>query len=264
MRTTRNQFLTITGGNEDLRPESSKSYSLGVVWTPAQAQGLALSADVFKIEQHDVVSSSAQFIVNQNARFGNFKDRVTRDEMGNLTLVSAQNINIGERKLSGADFALTWHLPRRSWGQFSFVGGATWIQEYQAKLDSSAPRLDLAGTFRDEASEGLGGIPEWKGQASLRWKHERWKASYQIHFVDKMLEIIPGTSEERHIDSWRAHDLQLNYTFPVLDGLRLTAGVDNLFNEGAPLAASAFNDNIDGRTHELKGRYWYTRLSQRF
>jgi hypothetical protein len=36
------------------------------------------------------------------------------------------------------------------------------------------------------------------------------------------------------------------------------------FDTEAPLAASAFNDNIDGRTHELKGRFWYLRLSRRF
>ena len=41
-------------------------------------------------------------------------------------------------------------------------------------------------------------------------------------------------------------------------------GVDNAFDEPAPLAASAFNDNIDARTHDLKGRFWYTRISQRF
>jgi iron complex outermembrane receptor protein len=110
---TRNQFLTVSGGNEDLKPETSESYSVGLVWTPTALQGLALSADYFQIDQEDVVSSSAQFIVNQNARFGTFDDRVSRDEMGNLVLVSAQNINIGERSVRGADFAITWHLPRQ-------------------------------------------------------------------------------------------------------------------------------------------------------
>jgi len=47
------------------------------------------------------------------------------------------------------------------------------------------------------------------------------------------------------------------------EGLRLTLGIDNLWDEGAPLATSAFNDNIDGRSHELKGRFWYTKLSLR-
>jgi iron complex outermembrane receptor protein len=60
------------------------------------------------------------------------------------------------------------------------------------------------------------------------------------------------------------HDLQLSYKLDVLEGLRLTLGLDNVFDRDAPLAASAFNDNIDGRTHELRGRYWYTKLSQRF
>ncbi len=66
------------------------------------------------------------------------------------------------------------------------------------------------------------------------------------------------------IDDWTVHDLQLSYTFDVLEGLRWSLGVDNALDEEAPLAASAFNDNIDGRTHELKGRFWYTKLSQRF
>ena len=64
--------------------------------------------------------------------------------------------------------------------------------------------------------------------------------------------------------TWTVHDLQLSYKFDLLQGLRWTLGVDNMLDEEAPLAASAFNDNIDGRTHELKGRFWYTKLSQRF
>ncbi len=261
---SRNQFLTLQGGNPDLQPESSNSYSLGLVFTPAQLQGLALTADLFRIEQEDVVSSSAQFIVDQNARNGSFANRVQRDAMGNLTLVKASNLNIGSRKVSGADFGLDWRLPAGRWGQFSVNGSTSWIAEYLARLDADAPQIDLSGTFRDEASEGLGGIPEWKAQLGLRWTRDRWRGSYQIHYVDSMLEQVPDSTRTRHIQSWMVHDVQMNYTFNVLDGLRLSLGVDNLFDEDAPLATSAFNDNIDGRTHELKGRYWYTRLSQRF
>ncbi len=260
---TRNQFLTLKGGNPGLSPETSDTYSLGVVWTPTGAKGLALSIDLFEIEQQDVVSSSAQFIVNQNARSGAFDDRVERDDMGNLTLVSASNINIGEREVRGADFALTWHLPRLRWGQFSVIGNASWIHEYLARLDLTAPSVDFAGTFRDEASEGLGGIPDWKAQLGLRWSQDRWKGSYQLHYIDGMTERIPESPRTRSIDDWLVHDVQLNYTFPVQEGLRLTLGIDNLWDEDAPLATSAFNDNIDGRSHELKGRFWYTKLSLR-
>ena len=261
---TRNQFLTIKGGNPELKPETSKSYGAGIVWMPRANPGVVISADYFQIDQEEVVASSAQFIVNQNAAHGRFEDSVQRDALGNLQLISARNINVGQRRVRGVDFALIYHHPRNSWGQFSILSGATYIDEFVTRLDASAGELDLAGTFRDEASEGLGGIPQWKGQLSLRWSGERWRSSYEAHFVSAMDEIIPGTGQTREIEPWVVHDLQFGYKFDILDGLRWSVGVDNLLDDGAPLAVSAFNDNIDGRTHELKGRFWYTKLSQRF
>ncbi|KZX58207.1 hypothetical protein A3709_01695 [Halioglobus sp. HI00S01] len=260
---SRNQFLTLKGGNTELRPETSNSYSAGLVWTPVALPGLAVSVDYFIIDQGNVVSSSAQFIVNQSARDSSFQDRVERDAQGNLTLVRANNINIGKRKVSGADTALTYHYRKGPWGQFSLVGSSTYMRGYKARLNRTASRIDFAGTFRDEASEGLGGIPEWKAQLGLRWARDRWRGSWQMHYVGSMEELVPGIDNTREIDSWLVHDLQLSYTVPVLGGLRLTLGVDNLLGAEAPLAASAFNDNIDGRTHELKGRFWYSRISQR-
>ncbi|MBN7799021.1 TonB-dependent receptor [Parahaliea mediterranea] len=261
---SRNQFLTVQGGNPALEPETSHGYSAGFVWTPAALGSLRLSLDLFEMEQEDVVSSSAQFIVRQNALYGSFAEDVTRDEMGNLVLVRATNINVGQRLVRGADLGLTYHFPRDRWGQFSLNGNATYLGDYRARTDAAAPEIDFAGTFRDEASEGLGGIPQWKWQLGLRWHDNRWRASADLHHVSSMKEQLPGTGGTRTIDSWTVMDMQLSYTFDVLEGLRLSLGVDNALDEDAPLAASAFNDNIDGRTHELKGRYWYTRLSQRF
>ena len=261
---TRNQFLTIKGGNPKLKPETSKSYGVGIVWMPRANPGVVISADYFQIDQEDVVASSAQFIVNQNALHGRFEDNIQRDSLGNLQLVGARNINVGQRRVRGVDLALIYHHPRNSWGQFSVLSGATYIDEFLTKLDASAGELDLAGTFRDEASEGLGGIPQWKGQLSLRWSGERWRGSYEVHFVSDMEEITPETIQTRSIDSWVVHDLQFAYRFDILEGLRWSLGVDNVMDKSAPLAVSAFNDNIDGRTHELKGRFWYTKLSQRF
>ena len=261
---TRNQFLTIKGGNPDLEAETSKSYGAGIVWMPRANPGVVISADYFQIDQRDVVASSAQFIVNQNALAGRFEDNIQRDGLGNLQLITARNINVGKRRVRGVDLALIYHHPRNSWGQFSILSGATYIDEFLTELDASSEQLDLAGTFRDEASEGLGGIPQWKGQLSLRWSGERWRGSYEAHFVSGMDEIIPGTTVTREIEAWIVHDLQFAYKFDVLDGLRWSVGVDNLLDDEAPLAVSAFNDNIDGRSHELKGRFWYTKLSQRF
>ena len=261
---SRNQFLTVKGGNPNLEAETSDSLSAGLVWIPLRIPGLRVTADYWEIEQKNVVSSSAQFIVDQNARTGRFADSVSRDGLGNLVRVEANNINVGRRRIRGADLGFSYHFPDQPWGQLSITGNGAWIREYLAQQDPGADAVDLAGTFLDEASEGLGGIPEWKGQLGLRWKRERWDASYDIHHVSAMRETLPGSNLQRSINDWTVHDLQLSYVFDVLAGLRLTMGVDNVFDEAAPLAASAFNDNIDARTHDLKGRFWYTRISQRF
>ncbi|MFU8765789.1 MAG: TonB-dependent receptor domain-containing protein, partial [Haliea sp.] len=261
---SRNQFLTVKGGNPDLEAETSDSLSAGLVWIPLQIPGLRVTADYWEIEQKNVVSSSAQFIVDQNAGNGRFADSVSRDGLGNLVRVEANNINVGRRRIRGADMGFSYHFPDQPWGQLSITGNGAWIREYLAQQDPGADAVDLAGTFLDEASEGLGGIPEWKGQLGLRWKRERWDANYDIHHVSAMRETLPGSNLQRSISDWTVHDLQLSYVFDVFAGLRLTMGVDNIFDEAAPLAASAFNDNIDARTHDLKGRFWYTRISQRF
>jgi iron complex outermembrane recepter protein len=261
---SRNQFLTVKGGNPDLEAETSDSISAGMVWIPLRMAGLRVTADYWEIEQQNVVSSSAQFIVNQNARNGRFADSVSRDGLGNLVRIEANNINVGRRRIRGADLGFSYHFPDQPWGQLSITGNGAWIREYLAQQDPGADAIDLAGTFLDEASEGLGGIPEWKGQLGVRWKRERWNASYDIHHVSAMRETLPGSNLQRTIKDWTVHDLQISYIFDVLAGLRLTLGVDNALDEAAPLAASAFNDNIDARTHDLKGRFWYTRISQRF
>lgn len=261
---SRNQFLVVKGGNPELKPETADTISAGLVWTPQPVEGLKLSLDLFQIEQEDVVSSSAQFIVNRNARFGEFSDNVTRDAMGNLVLVTANNINVGRRRVQGADMAVTYQFPLRGWGQFYLSGAGTYLNEYLLRTDANAPELDLVGSFRDEASEGQGGIPQWKWLLGMRWIKERWRGSYDIHYISGMEELLPDSGQTRNIASWTVHDLQLSYTFKLLDGLRWSLGVDNAFGQEAPLAASAFNDNIDGRSHELRGRYWYTKLSQRF
>jgi len=261
---TRNQFLVVKGGNPDLDAEHADTWSAGIRWNPASVPGLRLKADYFLIEQEDVVASSAQFLVNRNARDGSFAERISRDERGNLVLVQAENLNVGRRRVQGVDLGLTWTLPRQTWGQLQLQGKGAWIGEYLTQFDPSERGRDLAGTFQDEAAEGLGGIPRWKSQLGLLWHWRNWEASYQLHHVSSLRETLPDTNRRRRIDAWTIHDLQLSLLLPVREGLRVTLGVDNVLDEAAPLAASAFNDNIDARTHELRGRFWYARLSQRF
>lgn len=257
---TRTQYLTEFGGSQTLEPERSTNKTLGAVLTPSSLPGLFANVDFFWIEQTNVVDASAQYILNQNAQNEVFSDRVLRNEDGDIERINASFLNIGRRKLSGIDLTLRYqHLLED--GVATFSVNAAHLRHFEDQLTPSAPAEDIAGTFSDEASEGNGSLPKWKANTGLNWKQENLDLHYTINFISSLKEEIPKTQQSRHIKSWITHDLQLSYILPIQKGLKLTLGADNLLDIPAPFAASAFNDSMDSRTHDLKGRYWYGRLS---
>ena len=261
---TRVQFLTVTGGNPNLLPEDSRNVSLGAVWSSSRWRGFTASLDYFQIAQRNVVDADAQFILDQNAATGSFDDRVQRNANGELERITATNINIGERDVSGWDIALNYKIPRTRSGRYSLSLNAANIHEYKERLGPDSARQNLAGEFTDAAADGNGALPEWKYNLGMYWKHKQWQANYSMHYVSSLREDIPESTGTRSIGRWLTHDVQMNYLFLVANGLRFTVGVDNLFDKEPPFAASAFNDNVDSRTHDLTGRFWYARLAQRF
>lgn len=260
---TRNQFLTVFSGSTDLEPESSSNSTLGLVWTPTQLPGLYAAIDFFKIEQNDVVDASAQYIVDQNAETGAFQDKVTRSASGDIEKIDASFINIGRREINGADVTLKYqHFIDAGLASISL--NAAHLNSYKDQLAPTAPAEELAGSFSDEASEGNGALPKLKANTGIHWQQNGLDLHYTINYVSPLDEYVPKTGAKRTIDSWVTHDVQFNYLLPVQKGLTLTLGADNLLDNPAPFAASAFNDSMDSRTHDLKGRFWYGRVRMSF
>ena len=257
------QFLTITGGEDDLDPERSQTFSTGFIWQ-RQWSGMeaGLSMDWYDITQEDVVESSAQYIINQNARSGRFADRVSRNADGNISRVQATLQNIGRREVNGLD--VTAHLMRdlKRLGRITIALNATHIAEFKDKFDPEAPTVDKAGTFSDEASGGLGALPDWKWNLGLSWQHVHWQGHYNIYHVSDLQEMVPLLNAERTIDSWTTHNVNLNYLGPMTKWFRVTAGINNLFDESPPFSAAAFNDSYDGRTYDITGRYYFLKVEK--
>lgn len=260
-----NQFLTITGGNRNLDPESSRTFSGGVVLSPDWGDvGMQVSVDFFNIDQTDVVESSAQFIVNQNARSGEFDDRIVRDSNGNLTQVLATLQNIGRRDVEGLDINFRFDYDLAAYGVLAFDVDSTHIMRFEDQFDPDSPRVDRAGTFSDEASGGLGGLPDWKINASLEWKYGPWQAHYNVYYVSSLEEKLAFADIERTIKSWMTHNINLSYVGPATAGYRVTLGGQNIYDKQPPFSAAAFNDSYDGRTYDITGRYLYLKIDKTF
>ncbi len=260
---TRLQFLTINGGNLDLLPEKSEFSSVGMIWTPPVLKTFSAAIDFFSIDQNNVVDANAQFILDQNAENGAFDGRVIRAANGEIERIIATNINIGKRELDGIDFSFNYALPKVKQGRFHLSLNASRLHSYKEQLNPELPGLQLVGKFADEASAGRGSLPKWKANFGAYWKYKQWQINYTLHHIGALEEQL-STGASRRVSSWTTHDVQTSFLFLIEDGLRFTFGVKNLTDRDAPLVASAFNDNIDARTHNLIGRYWYAKLAQKF
>ncbi|WP_346839039.1 TonB-dependent receptor [Microbulbifer sp. SAOS-129_SWC] len=255
------QYLTEFGGNPNLKPETSDNRSLGIVWTPARARGFSATLDLFDIRQNDVIDTSPQYLINKNAYGGLFTNRVQRDARGDIVKIYATRLNIGAREVRGVDLALRYEKTSEQLGQVRLALNASQMAHYLNQAAPGAPVEDLAGTFVDPASGGAGSLPHLKANSGIYWHKGRWEGGYTVHYVGDLEERFTraNTSVTRKIGSWASHDLQLAYALPA--GLRFAVGIDNLLDHEPPFAATAFNDNYDGRTYDLSGRYWYTTLA---
>ena len=258
-----NQYLTHIGGDEDLQPEVSQTISVGIMWRNKFEQTeVALSVDWYHIDQEDVVDSSAQFIISRNARFGSFTDRLSRNSDGNIDTVIATLQNIGKRTVSGIDVSVSIIRNFNTLGLFSFAFNATHIAKFEDQFDPDSPTVNQAGTFRDDASGGLGALPDWKWNAGLSWQKKYWQGHYNVYHVSNLSEVIPRSDTYRTISSWTTHNANLSYNGPAFAHSRITLGVSNLFNEAPPFSAAAFNDSYDGRTYDITGRYYFLKFDR--
>jgi iron complex outermembrane receptor protein len=261
---TRFQFVTEFVGDDTLKPETSKSYTVGTVWTPSETKGLSLSASYFNISQENVVDANAQFLVDHNAFYDVFSDQVIRDEYGNIAKINAPFMNLGNREVRGVDLAFSYQWESGRWGNFRVTSNASHLIHFSHQVLDQDEIINEAGTFSDEASQGSGSLPDWKINSGLKWAVGPMELNYTLHYVSKLQENIPESSRVRSISSALSHDIQMNYQPRNHKALSITIGADNLFDTQAPFSAAAFNDNYDSRTHDIRGQFWYGRLSYDF
>ena len=254
------QYLTVTGGNSELKPETSKNLSLGFVYTPPGLRNFSFSVDAYRIEVDNIIGASGQFFLNQNAADLSFSSRIIRDKNGEVIKILANNENLGTRKIVGFDADVSWRVFIAKWGSLGVDLSGSHIHSYRLQNATATEAQELAGTFADKAAEGSGALPNWKTRLNLFWQFGRWEVALSSFRVSSLTETITGLDRQRESGAWSREDAQMSYHFNSGESL-VTLGVDNLLNEAPPFLASAFNDNFDSRTYESTGRFFYARFS---
>ena len=258
-------ILTTSGGNRNLKPESSTTWTIGAVFQPsALVPGLSLTADWFDIKIKDAIraipGSTKLAVCYASANLSHpFCDDFSRSTLtGEVNFLSAQTINTGREQMRGLDLGLVY---ARTVGdvELSFDVNVTWLDKYEI-----TPFLGAAPiVFDGHIGGGNGGYPEWRGYGALTAKKDNVIATWSTQWIGKATDF---NAQPTHI-GYRTpnvfyHNAQI--AFEVNDKTRFQIGVDNLFDRKAPYIRSFTDGNTDTMTYDLLGRRFYVGLRTGF
>jgi iron complex outermembrane receptor protein len=239
----------INGGNPGLGPEESDQLSFGMVFQPTD--DFNMSIDWWSIDR----TGTLQILTLQQlaANYSTFQDRYLRDAAGNLLAIDQRVVNAGESKTQGID--VTMALRGEAWGGSWRAGiDGTKILEKRSKVAPSLPfGPSEVGAFTFAGDLGL----EWKHNAFFSFTRGDWSASFsQLYRSGYRNQELPGVTAgivsppavDRRVDSYITHNASV--TWRGIDGLSVTAGIKNLFNEDPPFAITYDSNTGAGSTWE--------------
>ena len=273
------QITTFTGGNPNLDPEKSKNYNFGFVWSPSFASGWAsrldFEADYYHYKVTDAIQApDIQALLNgcyEGTITGTACSGFTRGAGGNLNPPTDFLANLGTITTSGIDLKANWVGHEMSWGQLSASVQATHTINYKA-VDSDGNQTQRAvGIEVDDSA-----IPDWQTNLQLGWKLGDWNVGWNVRYISAVDEFCGNaaktpatgcpTGDGTHtLDATYYHDVQVawNHAFG-LEGMKLSAGVNNLFDKDPPVCVSCSLNGYDAGTYDLPFRFWYVDLQWKF
>ena len=246
-----------SGGNPDVGPEKSKTFSDGIVIEPVKS--LTVSLDYFQIKLRDKIGTVAEQTLFDN--YDKYKDNFIYSNGGTrLDYVVATLDNLGEMHTSGIDLGLNWKLPRSQYGNFTFNFDGTWVKKYEYQNDRGGEFVQNVGVYGDNAP-----VFRWRHNASLQWNLDKWNATLSNKYMS-------GYRDQNYVDAQFEQNVKaysvwsLSGAYSGFKNTELTVGVKNLLNEDPPFSnqIGTFQSGYDPRFADPLGRTFYVRATYKF
>ncbi|QJR05321.1 TonB-dependent receptor [Sphingobium yanoikuyae] len=290
--------LRRSGGNPNLKPEESTSWSFGAVLSPKLGDGLGkvtFTVDRWKIQQKNVVG----LLDYQNAlnldyllrTQGSSNPNVIRRDptaddiarvagtglapVGELLYVVANFQNLLPVTVQGIDFNLDYFLPTTSVGTFSLNVNASRLISYYVDAPAGVQQV-IAGQAAGEINAGVpiqgggdvigrDGQPRWRLSATFDWSLGPWKIGAFTQYIDSVYEngVRDASANPWTVKGQTTVNLYGQYTFKndgPLNGTTVQIGARNIFDKDPPLSSAGYLSNL----YQPQARYWYTSLKKVF
>jgi iron complex outermembrane receptor protein len=292
------QYNGQTGGNPNLKPEISDTYTAGVVWQPSFVPGLNISLDYFNIKVDQFIAGiGANLIINQclSSQSSFFCGLVHRSPGSNSLwldptgFIQDTTLNTGSLKTTGVDLNVNYRTDLSNLGlgdnggvSVSMVG--TWLDQLDTQPLPGGPTYNCKGLYGTVCGVPA---PEWRHKLRVTWNtpysygdwvkslsfSAQWryygKVTLDAFSSDPQLNNPGLQYETDRVFSSRSY-LDLTANFTIHNNLNFRVGVNNVFDKDPPIvgASNCPAGNCNGGTYpqvyDALGRYIFVGLSADF
>ncbi|MFA0811238.1 TonB-dependent receptor plug domain-containing protein [Microbulbifer epialgicus] len=244
------------GGNADLQPEESTSFTAGVVWTPAFTEDLSITLDYFKIKVEDAIQSPDLQQILDDCYRNEGKEAacnfITRLNNNDIIDINGAKMNVGEINTSGIDIDVVQNFHYDA-GKLALRAQATHLLEYEehnSQTGSTTDYLDYIGNTSDAYTK-------WRGLASATWYADNWDFGADVQYI--------GDGHSETLDMPSHTYLNLKAGWDVNEAMRLTAGIDNVTDRDPSYTAITGANSFDTNgTYDYQGRYAWAGVTYQF
>jgi len=251
------QLPVITGGNNALKPETSKSWGAGAVWRPSFLPRFSVEANYFNIKVKGAIQA-----INANVLLGRCAANadafscaaITRTASGAVAQIRGLLQNIAGIKTDGLDVNVNFRTGDTGAGKFGLFWTNTFLFNYDITVPATNGTTSISREGTEQGSPDQA-FPKYKSTAVLDWSLREFGASLTGRYISGVDE--PGNRLHHRLYT----DIQLRWDGDSLDGFGFALGVNNLFNRPPPACISCGLNNFDPTTYDVPGRYFYARAT---
>lgn len=250
--------IVVSGGaGPTLKPEESRTWTLGLDYAPTWAPGLKIGASYFNLKIDDrivrIQSGTLGSILSQlfatgttpyinslelNPSATRVQDLIDNDPryLGQLgagpvqgaadvaMIINATQLNLASLKMDGVDFNLEYGFDTANAGAFDVFARGTWLNSYDVQANPQSDYVDQLGKY------SAGGNPvQMRSQQGLRWTKGDLRTTLTMNYVDgyecESGCFVPNANglptlatRPVKIKSWTTLDLSIDYALSRLGG----------------------------------------------
>jgi iron complex outermembrane receptor protein len=251
------QQFKLQGGNPNLSPEKSKTFSVGIVLEPIPQATLAV--DYWNIKLKDKINALPEEAIYGD--YAKYQARFLRNPDGSPYAILDLKENLGKVNTDGVDVSLTLRSGTTNVGNFTLTLDGTYVHKYEYQDERDGPYTQNVGRYAANNP-----VFRWKHNLALNWRQGDWAAtlaqSFKSGYTDQNLDIADQYLNK--VPSYALWNMSGSYT--GIKGVTLTAGVKNLLDKEPPFSnqGTLFQKGYDPRYTDPVGRALYLRGSYSF